>query len=249
MNLYQHPAVQVRGNRGIRIEDVIAREHTFQLYINDALFSRVVASLGLLEELGAGFVVCEGLADRVESVEVRGYEIRIYARVREERKKGIGSSGGLEMGEVIPRVHSDLTLPSDDVYRITSEIRSEVWEKTGGVHCSVLFCNSVLSVKSCDVGRHNTVDKVVGHALLRGLDRSRCILGCTGRQPGGMVAKAARAGIPIIISRAASTDRGIQIAEEAGITLVCFSRGDRYTIYTHPERIEGIEGDGEAKPL
>lgn len=249
MNLYHHPALQVRGNRGARIEDIVAREHTFPLYINDELVTTVVASAGQLEELGAGFVICEGLADRVERVKVEGDTIRIYARMDGKRERGTGSSGGFEMSGIVPSVESDLILRSDDVYRITSEIRSEAWERTGGVHCSVLFCDGSLCIKSCDIGRHNTVDKVVGHALLQGLDRSRCVLGCTGRQPAGMVAKAARAGIPIVISRAASTDRGIRIAEEAGITLICFSRGDRYTIYTHPERIGEIKQGDEAKPL
>ncbi len=52
-----------------------------------------------------------------------------------------------------------------------------------------------------------------------------------------MVKKAANAGIPVLVSRAASTDQGIATAEAAGVTLVCFSRGDRFTVYTHPERV------------
>jgi FdhD protein len=56
-----------------------------------------------------------------------------------------------------------------------------------------------------------------------------------------MIKKGANAGIPVIISRAASTDKGIAAADAAGITLVCFSRGDRFTIYTHPERIPGVK--------
>jgi len=70
-----------------------------------------------------------------------------------------------------------------------------------------------------------------------------CILGCTGRQPRDMVAKAAHAGIPVIISRAASTEQGIETARKAGITLICFSRGDRFTIYTHPERVNNLHID------
>jgi FdhD protein len=91
------------------------------------------------------------------------------------------------------------------------------------------------------------VDKVIGHALLQGLDLSRCVIGCTGRQPRDMVAKYAYAGIPIIISRAASTDRGIATAEESGITLVCFSRGDRFTVYTHPERVRDLFPEEEER--
>ena len=74
-------------------------------------------------------------------------------------------------------------------------------------------------------------------AVLNGIDLSRCVIGCTGRAACGMVRKSAHAGIPVIISRAATTDKGIIAAEDAGITLVGFSRGDRFTIYTHPERI------------
>jgi FdhD protein len=55
-----------------------------------------------------------------------------------------------------------------------------------------------------------------------------------------MVRKYAHAGIPIVISRAATTDKGIAVAEAAGITLIGFSRDERFTIYTHPERIMGI---------
>jgi FdhD protein len=92
------------------------------------------------------------------------------------------------------------------------------------------------------VGRHNTVDKVVGHAVLHGIDLSGCVIGCTGRQPAGMVKKNTNAGIPVVISRAASTDKRITTVNATGITLICFSRGDRFTIYTHPERIAGISG-------
>jgi len=85
------------------------------------------------------------------------------------------------------------------------------------------------------------VDKVVGYAILNGVDLSRCMIGCTGRQPAGMIKKDANAGIPVVISRAASTDKGIAAADTAGITRVCFSRGDRFTIYTHPERIRAVQ--------
>jgi FdhD protein len=57
-----------------------------------------------------------------------------------------------------------------------------------------------------------------------------------------MVKKNANAGIPVVISRAASTDKGIATADAAGITLICFSRGDRFTVYTHPGRIAGLSG-------
>jgi FdhD protein len=244
MSNHLEKAIQVRENRGFIIEDSVVEEETFALFINKRFFSELVASNDQLAELATGFVITEGLADMVEQVEVVGGELHVTAPVQESREQAeqrIGSSGNLELSLQPRVVHSDLRIPSAEVYRITREIQSPLWEKTGGVHCSVLFCEGNVVVRSCDVGRHNTIDKVVGYCALHGLDRSRCVIGCTGRQPAGMVEKAARAGIPIIISKAASTDRGIRTAAAYGVTLICFSRGDRYTIYTHPERIEGID--------
>jgi FdhD protein len=249
MSSHLERAIQVRGSRGYVIDDAVVEEHSFPLFLNDRPFGRLVANNDQLAELAAGFVVTEGLADQVEQVEVRNGELHVTAPVRytaEQNEQRIGSSGNLELSLEPHAVRSGLRISSSEVYRITREIQSPLWEKTGGVHCSVLFCDGDFVVRSCDVGRHNTVDKVVGYAVLHELDRSRCVIGCTGRQPAGMVAKAARAGIPIVISRAASTDRGIRTAIVYGVTLICFSRGDRYTIYAHPERIEGIEWENSS---
>jgi FdhD protein len=244
MSSHLERAVQVRENRGRLIDDAVVEEYSFPLFINNRHFGNLVASKDQLAELAAGFVVTEGLSDQVEAVEVINGELRVTAPIREageQSERRTGTSGNLELAIEPHAVRSSLMLSSSEVYRITREIQSPLWEQTGGVHCSVLFCEGEYAVRSCDIGRHNTVDKVVGYAVLHGLDRSRCVIGCTGRQPAGMVAKVARAGIPIVISRAASTDRGIRTAMSYGVTLICFSRGDRYTIYAHPERIEGIE--------
>ncbi|MDD1667211.1 MAG: formate dehydrogenase accessory sulfurtransferase FdhD [Methanomicrobiales archaeon] len=240
MTTCPYRALQVRKDGVHRIEDTVCREETFALRVNGELVTRMVASPDQLRELGAGFVVSEGIADRVGEVEVRGYEIQVTAPGARRREAIIGTSCGVSLAGPTGRVHSALTLSPADVFQVAGEIETEEWRATGGLHCSVLFTDGRLVARSGDVGRHNTVDKVIGRALLQGIDLSRCILGCTGRQPAGMVAKAARAGIPVIISRAASTDRGIAAAEEAGITLICFTRGERFTVYTHPERIPGI---------
>lgn len=240
MNTCTVRAVQVRGSEVRSIVDAVNREDVVSLHINDQLFATLVASRDQLRELGAGFVICEGLADRVEHVEVRGAEVRIRADVSACLEKDIGSSGGIDIRREPRRIASNLRIDPPMVFAVTEAIVSDVWRETGGVHTSVLFSEGELVAKSSDVGRHNTMDKVVGHAILNGIDLSRCVLGCTGRQPRGMVSKAANAGVPIVISRAASTDRGITTAEETGITLICFAREGRFTVYTHPERINGL---------
>jgi FdhD protein len=206
--------------------------------------TEMVASRDQLKELGAGYVLSEGLVRCVDKVNLDGDRILVYSDTGCDlkwTKRETGSSGGTSFLFTIPVVVSDIRITPDEVVSVTREIETELWRKTGGVHCSVLFCDSRLLAKSSDVGRHNTVDKLVGYAALNGINLSRCVIGCTGRQPAGMVRKYAHAGIPVVISRAASTDKGIAVAEAAGITLIGFSRGDRFTVYTHPERISGLQ--------
>ena len=237
MNFVTWSGTQYRAGEPHPVEDTIVLETTFRILLNGEEVASQVASDEQLAELGAGFVIGEGLAEKIDSVVVEGDAILVTAPRRCDAATETGSSGGVSYRCAVRRVSSDLAVTPAEVQAVTGAIFSEDWQRTGALHCSVLFCDGRLVAKACDVGRHNSVDKVVGAAVIGGLDRSRCVLACTGRQPSGMVRKAANAGIPILVSRAASTDQGIATAEEAGIMLICFSRGDRFTVYTHPERM------------
>lgn len=240
IELREFPALRVTGDRVTKVRDAICTEEAYRLYLNDRFLTELVASPVQLKELGVGFVICEGLASEVDAVRVAGNEIRVLAQMGEVPEWILESGGGLRAKRPPRAVTSSLTIEPADVPRMIRDIQSDAWERTGAVHCSALFFEDHLAVRSCDVGRHNTVDKVVGFASLQGIDRSRCVIACSGRQPAGMVSKAANAGIPIIITKAAATDRGILTAKQAGVALVCFARGDRFTIYTHPQRIKGM---------
>jgi FdhD protein len=245
MDIVCYSGIQVKDGSVRKVHDDIVVEDHVRLFLNGTYLATLVASPDRLEDLGAGFVVCEGLADEVNAVHVSDRDIFVTARTRKDIQLEVESSGGYRViGEPKP-VSSPIAITTEGVHAVTAAIESDVWRRTGAVHCSVLFCGNELVTRACDVGRHNTLDKAVGYATLRGVDRSMCVLGCTGRQPAGMVAKAANAGIPIVISRAASSNRGILTAQRSGITLICFSRGDRFTVYTHPERVPDILSDME----
>jgi FdhD protein len=241
MNLAKSDGIQVREGKPFRIEDRVVREERFTLFLNGTRFLEIVASRNDLAELGAGFVVCQGLSRTVEAVSVTGNEIRVTAPLEKSCEREIETTGSVGFICRPPeKVVSRYTVSIPEVYAITREIVTDLWRETGGVHCSVIACQGEILARSSDVGRHNTVDKVVGHAVLRGIDPGRCVIGCTGRQPRDMIVKYANAGVPVIISRAATTDRGIAAAREFGITLVCFSRGERFTVYSCPERIRDL---------
>ena len=78
---------------------------------------------------------------------------------------------------------------------------------------------------------------MIGNAMRLGIDLSRCVLVSTGRQSGDMILKAARVGVPIVASKAAPTHSGVSTAISTGLTLVCFARGNRANVYSHPWRI------------
>ncbi|MFH1756238.1 MAG: formate dehydrogenase accessory sulfurtransferase FdhD, partial [Candidatus Latescibacterota bacterium] len=87
----------------------------------------------------------------------------------------------------------------------------------------------------------NAVDKVIGHGLMRGVDFSQCVLVCSGRTSSDMLHKAKRSGIPVSVSRGAPTHQTILLAGEMGVTVVGFARGGGFTVYTHHERIKGLQ--------
>jgi len=116
-----------------------------------------------------------------------------------------------------------------------------LFAKTGGVHAAGVFTTAgeALCVRE-DVGRHNAVDKVVGWALREGrLPLRETVLQVSGRASFELVQKAALAGIPVLAAVGAPSSLAAELADELGVTLIGFSRGQSFNVYTHPGRVEG----------
>ncbi len=242
----KYPALFIQGDKTQEIEDWVAVEGSYDLYLNDTLVDTIVVSPADLEAHALGYVVTEGLLtpEEVAGVEQRGNQVIVRTAVKKIIPQKTVYQNVLyrrrEWGE-IPTVSSPLKVSPVLIIECACQIAalSESWKKTGGIHCSVLFDQEGRVIHAAeDIGRWNTVDKIVGYALLHHIPLAETILGCSGRQPEGMVLKAARAKIPIVVTKAAVIDRGIEAAEQLGVTLIGFARTDRFTIYAHPERVQ-----------
>jgi FdhD protein len=114
-----------------------------------------------------------------------------------------------------------------------------VFERTGGLHAAGLFGSEGLPLYVReDIGRHNAVDKVVGRALLDGaLPATMSILVASGRAGYEIVQKSISAGIPMLAAVGAPSSLAVALAQEFNQTLVGFLRGDRFNVYSRPERL------------
>jgi len=137
-------------------------------------------------------------------------------------------------------ITSSVVVATELLYSLPSRLREAQsdFERTGGIHAVGLFDGqgSLLILRE-DIGRHNALDKVLGAALMRGLELNDLILMVSGRLGFEIAQKAVVAGVPVIASISAPSSLAIELAEEFGVTTVGFLRGRTMNVYTHPERV------------
>jgi FdhD protein len=234
-------------NDGQKITEEVPQEKGLRLFINGKPVANVRLSPGLEEEFAIGYCIGEGLVkgpDSVLDTEFHGSSINVKVKeVETHQIKELTSDciSGWRLSADFEEVHvdSDLTIKSSDITKNMQRLsrESKNWRKTGGFHSTALVSGDKFFPAE-DISRHVLVDKIIGIAVKNGIELKNSYILTSGRLPGDLVIKVARAQIPIIASRTAPISSGIECAKGTGITLVGFARGKRMNIYTHPKRIK-----------
>lgn len=244
------------GEFGDKSNDFIIKEERVSFYLNG---TKIISTMCLPCDQDAhilGFLCNEGVIENynaVRSIKVAkdGLSVFIEANINEENMVNlyhektltsgccVGVSANFS-GKILERfVSSKARFSMANLCAKIAEFEkeSELFSLTGCVHKVMIFCGNRV-FKSEDIGRHNALDKAIGKAIMAQGDLSEAVLIVSGRLSMEMVIKCAMGGIPLVISRAATTALGIKSALKLGITLIGFARNGRFNIYTHKGRIE-----------
>jgi FdhD protein len=158
---------------------------------------------------------------------------------------GKASLDAVRTKTVFPPEKDDVVIPADVLFGLPDALRAaqKVFDSTGGLHGAGLFsADGTLLVAREDVGRHNAVDKVLGHALLAGrVPAAGTVLMVSGRASFELTQKAVMAGVPALAAVSAPSSLAVEMADDAGMTLVGFLRGRSMNIYAGASRVTGID--------
>jgi len=235
---------EVAGRRGRRAISITMRTpgHDTELAIGFLFTEGIIVAreqVAKLTSCGAGNVACVTLQRGVE-VDLSRLERHFYTA----SSCGVCGKTSLDAVQVSPRNRCIADRPVVDaavVCRLPALLRAaqKVFDRTGGLHAAALFDASgeLLCLRE-DVGRHNALDKLIGHEFLAGrTPLFESLLLVSGRASFELVQKAAVAGIPILAAVGAPSSLAVDLARKHGLTILGFVRNDRFNIYTGGERI------------
>lgn len=260
--------VRWRGGRRERGRDELAVEEPLQIRVDAQPLTVTMRTPGHDEELAAGYVFTEGMVkqrsdlacvragarNRVGNVIDVGLAPEVCVEWQQwQRHTFVASSCGLCGKTTMAAVHhefpplrpSRLRFSVQRLLELPARMHAaqKTFARTGGLHAAAVFDRAgELVVVREDIGRHNAVDKVIGHGLLHGLlPFGDHVLVISGRASFEIMQKALAARVPVVCAVSAPSSLAVEFARKSRMTLVGFVREERLTVYAGEARIEFSE--------
>jgi len=245
--------VEAYNERGEMVPTAIAGEHPLTLYLDKREIVTLMTLGHAPEALALGYLRNQGLVPAVEAIAAVqvDWETESVAVTTRKRVKGLrarmkkrtvtsGCGQGTMFGNLMQeietiRLRDDVHLADTQLFDLIEKVRRHetIYKQSGAVHGCALArttgpASSEILMFVEDVGRHNAVDAIAGRMWLEGLEGGDKIFYTTGRLTSEMVIKTVQMGIPILVSRSGFTAWGVDLARQAGMTVIGRARGKRF---------------------
>lgn len=229
----------------------VIEEALVSIHVNGQELATIAATPIHLDWLAIGFLANEGLVASMDEVRAAhvcpsGSCVDVWLshdiETSPRRILTSGCGGGVTFDDLTKTqlpLDSDVSLLAWQLRDLMDQLQdaAQLYRHTRGVHTSALFRGTTMLSSAEDVGRHNTLDKIRGDCLLRGVDTRGGILLSTGRISSEMLNKAAQMGCPIIASRTSPTSLAVRLARAWNMTLVGYLRRNKLLVYANGERL------------
>lgn len=247
----EHSIVKISAETSERTTDLIAVEKKLRIKVNGNEVLTLYCSPTMVKELVVGFFMTEGLIKGqwcIDTVSVSHEADDIIADISAEGSVDTtggaitsGCAGGRTFSsrKEFPFIEDSFSIKASEISELYKKFQSmsSLYKLTGCVHSAALSDGREILCHAEDIGRHNAVDKVIGSALLDGIDFKAKVMLTSGRITSEVSTKCLKWGIPILCSRAAPTDLALKLAQTGNMTVVGFVRGGRLNVYTVKERV------------
>lgn len=252
-----------RAGQAHPVQHSLPEEVPVAVVVNGTTLAVMMATPADIVDFAHGLILTEGVtADlaAIDSVETiahpQGLEARFWlaedpaAALAQRRRQmagpvGCGLCGIDSLAQALrslPRVaECGLRLTADDVAGAAAQVRARqsLHDLTRATHAAGFLVpgRGIVALRE-DVGRHNALDKLIGHLWQARTDLSRGAVVMTSRLSVELVQKCAVAGVPALIAASAPTGQALRAAEAAGITLIAWARDDGFDVLAHPHRLQ-----------
>jgi FdhD protein len=224
----------------------VVTEFSLSILVNERHFATALISPMMMDEFVVGHLFGQEVIDTTADIESVTIEKNVANVTLHKRKGGVKRS---------PEIPPDFKVSRDDIFSgVNAILKSKIYAETEAIHSAGLFKQGAEPVCIAeDVGRHNALDKVIGYGLINNIDFGNIYATSTGRMVSDMVRKICRTKIPVVATKTAVTNMGVEIGKRHGITIVGFVRdrgmkkstdtGEKIIaersmkVYTFPERI------------